>query len=1276
LILAKLRHPASGLGAVSRTLRDNGLEVAHEVQSVPGLKFLRVAGAGATGGKGLEKRIKALQSTGLFEYVEPDRKYSANDALPTDTAFVNGDLWGLSNTGQDGGTAGIDVNAVAAWAITTGAQAVTVGVIDTGVRYTHQDLSANMWTNTGEIPNNGLDDDHNGYLDDRHGINALNGSGDPMDDNNHGTHVSGTIAATAFNPGQHVGVAFDVRIMALKFLDSSGNGEASGAIECIDYAIANGVDILNASWGGPDWSQALKDAIQAAGEAGILFIAGAGNNGANTDTTPFYPASFDLENVVSVAAIDRTGSLAWFSNRGSTTVDLAAPGVSILSCNAQSDSSYGSSSGTSMATPHVAGVAALVASLHTGADVAEQKARLLQSAVPLASLAGSTVTGGMVDAAGALQIAEDGTMEFQAATPRGALLAGESNTITIRVSDFLPVTGATVSAYLGGGSPTAFLDDGIAPDAVANDAVYTAGIVVPEGASTINLNISATAAGKLPSSDVATFNIVSEFSNDNFADRIVLEPGTTSTSGSNIGASWETGEPYIPGLPGLDSVWWEWIAPSAELASIDTIGSNFDTALAVYRGESLGSLVYVTGNDDISFPENSQSGVSFTPVPGESYKIQVYGSFFETGDIVLNYPSPGDPNSTPPRPVNDDFITRIRLPLGTSETTGTNSGATTELGEPLQPDGSGTSSVWWEWVAATDEPATITTGGSDFDTTLAVYSGTGFVDMVLVSEDNDALGLQSSVTFDPVAGSIYLVQVNGNGPETGSITLTYPPPGLPIPPNDMFANRSLLAPGTIRASGTNENATTETGEALNPPGAGGQTVWWEWIAAQSGPTSIDTIDSTFDTTLAIYTGPELASLSLVGANDNFINAASAVSFDAVAGQSYYIQVDGAGGDSGQVFLNYPMPFPVSVSPGRCRVKGSPGGSSTASLTLANGDSLPVNFSVTAADEWIDPFPTSGLLPTGIPVVVTLALDPLPPFSSAVYSSVTLTFDHPGLPSVEIPIEVIDESLAVVIPDPNLRRAVEQHLGRLPGEPIADIEMQILTSLDATARDISSLQGLQHAGNLFYLFLANNRISDLSPLAGLSALSILDLYGNNLSDISLLPSLPILLNLDVRYNYLDINPGSDDRAIIDSLGVFADVQFDPQKPGLLSLAEWVAASGIPAGQDGPDDRNGPLALANILAFMMGLDPYDAGAAELPFAYHLPGTNLYSFTYYRDLKATGITVQILNSTDLNAWEPSVPSGVNVLWDDGNGHQLVEAIFENPSDRLFFMLDVNPY
>src|SRR6266852_5864112 len=230
--------------------------------------------------------IPIYVQSGLVEYAEADYIVQALLA-PNDFRYQDGSLWGLHNLGQLGGVPGADIHAPEGWDTQSTASNVVVAVIDTGARYTHEDLAANMWVNPGEIAGNGVDDDNDGYVDDVHGINAITGTGDPLDDQGHGTPVCGTIGAVGNNSVGVVGVAWRVQIMACKFLDAQGNGAISDAIKCIDFARSKGANIINASWGSPTFtSTALHDAIQSTRDAGIIWVAAAGNSTGNNDTTP------------------------------------------------------------------------------------------------------------------------------------------------------------------------------------------------------------------------------------------------------------------------------------------------------------------------------------------------------------------------------------------------------------------------------------------------------------------------------------------------------------------------------------------------------------------------------------------------------------------------------------------------------------------------------------------------------------------------------------------------------------------------------------------------------------------------------------------------------------------------------------------------------------------------------------------------------------------------------------------------------------------------------
>jgi subtilisin family serine protease len=345
--------------------------------------------------------VERLSRDQAVEFVEPNFVLRAA-RVPGDQFFT--DQWGLRNVGQEGGKAGADVRAALAWDLTTGGP-VTVAVVDTGVDYDHPDLAANVWTNPAD-PVNGRDDDGDGYTDDVHGPNLVRDGATPLDDAGHGTHVAGIIGARGDNSVGVAGVAWDVDLLPVKFLDADGSGNTADAAAAIDYAVRHGARVINASWGGPSFSQALYDAVKRAGERGALVVAAAGNDGVDADSLPDYPAGFDLPNVISVAATDRYDHLPDFSNYGPATVDLAAPGEDIYSTVPDSvdTSGYASFTGTSMATPFVSGAAALYLSRSPQATVATVRNAILSSVDRLPDLGGTTVSGGRLNVARALGV--------------------------------------------------------------------------------------------------------------------------------------------------------------------------------------------------------------------------------------------------------------------------------------------------------------------------------------------------------------------------------------------------------------------------------------------------------------------------------------------------------------------------------------------------------------------------------------------------------------------------------------------------------------------------------------------------------------------------------------------------------------------------------------------------------------------------------------------------------------------------------------------------------
>ncbi|GAB2913870.1 S8 family serine peptidase [Rheinheimera gaetbuli] len=371
-----------------------------------------------------ERLIKKLTLNPAVEIAEPDFPLKAL-ATPNDPRF--GDLWGLHNTGQAGGTAGADIKAVDAWDITTGSRNIIIGVIDSGMDYNHPDLIDNRWVNPGNLPGS------------TYGYSTLNAAQDPMDSDSHGTHVAGTIGASGNNGTGVVGVNWNVTLLPCQFLGPSG-GSTAGAIECINYftdlKVNHGVDIkaTNNSWGGGGFSETLKAAIESAGDAGILFIAASGNDGGNADSTPMYPAAYDSDIIVSVASTDRNDAMSGFSNYGATSVDLGAPGSAILST--VPGAGYASYSGTSMASPHVAGAAALLWSVNPELSALEMKAILMDSGDALPALEGKTVSGKRLNLVNALDAA-DPTPSFKLAlSPRTQhVIAGNAAQYTLDIGN-------------------------------------------------------------------------------------------------------------------------------------------------------------------------------------------------------------------------------------------------------------------------------------------------------------------------------------------------------------------------------------------------------------------------------------------------------------------------------------------------------------------------------------------------------------------------------------------------------------------------------------------------------------------------------------------------------------------------------------------------------------------------------------------------------------------------------------------------------------------------
>lgn len=369
--------PGTATNALPEFHEQRGTSVLKTFGGIGGWQVLQL-----TAGESIQTTVQKYEQSGMVDRVEPDFVVRIAATTPNDPAYLDGTLWGLNNMGQNSGTDDADIDAPEAWDALTSASNTVVAVLDTGVRYTHEDLAANMWTSP-----------HDGS----HGFNAINGSNDPKDDNGHGTRVAGILGGVGNNGKGVAGVAWRVQIMACKFIDRDGFGSISDAIACIEFARTNGAQVINASWGFYDFSMALLDAVSSAREADMIVVAAAGNDARNTDLIPFYPASFEFDNIVSVAATTREDDLVWYSNFGATSVDLAAPGTNIYSTDFLSDTAYAMDEGTSMATPFVTGAIALMLEKYPGETHQQIISRLMSATDPLPALAGKCLTGGRLN---------------------------------------------------------------------------------------------------------------------------------------------------------------------------------------------------------------------------------------------------------------------------------------------------------------------------------------------------------------------------------------------------------------------------------------------------------------------------------------------------------------------------------------------------------------------------------------------------------------------------------------------------------------------------------------------------------------------------------------------------------------------------------------------------------------------------------------------------------------------------------------------------------------
>lgn len=455
-------------------------------------------------GRSIEDAIAQILKNPNVLYAEPD--YELAPTSTNDSSW--NELWGLENTGQTvnytPGTVDADMNIPEAWSNggTTGSSDIIIGVIDTGVNYNHPDLNANLWRNPNEIAGNNIDDDNNGFIDDVYGANTITGSGDPMDGHSHGTHVAGTIAAVGSNGTGITGVNQSAKVVSCKFLPDSGSGSTTDAIECLQYMYdlkQAGVNLVvtNNSWGGGGYSASLEAAIDAHRQAGIVFVAAAGNDNTNNDSGAHYPSNYFLPNIIAVAATDQNDNRASFSNYGLRSVHVAAPGVNIYSTI--HSSGYAHYQGTSMASPHVAGLVALLKAKNPAMSWISLKNLVVASGTPTASISGNTVTGRRVrawdtDGTGAMTCSNQTVKSTIYPQSASTVSVSSGGTVSLAMMHINCASGAgNLSVSTSGPEAVANLtlyDDGQGFDKVAGDGIYSGQWTAPNTGGSYTLTMA------------------------------------------------------------------------------------------------------------------------------------------------------------------------------------------------------------------------------------------------------------------------------------------------------------------------------------------------------------------------------------------------------------------------------------------------------------------------------------------------------------------------------------------------------------------------------------------------------------------------------------------------------------------------------------------------------------------------------------------------------------------------------------------------------------------
>ena len=953
LLLART-HKGVNRNLLIEKLTEINIRINREFTLVPGLMELAMPNQPLIKGEkakleNLLRHRRNLRGLGFFKYIELDH-VDMPFATVTDSGFVDGTLWALVNQGQNNGLNDADIDIGEAWDLSTGKPLVgetVVAVLDSGVRVTHNDLRSQIWINVDEVPNNGLDDDLDGYVDNYNGMDFTNDTGNPVDVIGHGTHVSGTIAATANDENPHVGVAFDAVILPCKLGDYGMYQSAQ--IKAIQFCVDQGVRIANCSFGGYGASQAVFDVMQKAGVDGdMIFLISAGNDSNNNDSLPVYPAGYDLECIVSVAATDRNDQLADFSNYGLTKVDLGAPGVDIYSSTSQNDQSYEYQDGTSMAAPHVAGVVALMRSSRPDWSFLEIREKLLESLDAIPALDGKTVTGGRLNAAKAVQGmgsfgAPNGIMEVSVNPPSGSLLITEEQiSIVVTVIDGEKVENATVTMLGQGGDTAFFANDGEKPDEIEGDNKYTSYFRVPKEQGKIKMTLFVSCEGKNDLIRVLEYNIAAVPENDNFlfAEKIPLQNAIVESF--NNFATVENGEPRHSGeAMHFGSLWWKWTAENSGPVYLDLAGSDIDANVAVYQGHEIKELIQIARNQNHTV-ENRDEGIYFDALGGKTYKFCVSSPFDEVrGYVRLRVAPEGKPD------INRPSLSGI-TPF-TGFISNTNKVEISGFAHDPVPNASGVKEVR---LKINDGLFELAVGSEDWFKPIALQDGENIIELVALDySDNisevvrlqydyfppdlsndhfvNALELnrdivqlkagQFKIPLTQGVGKVEDLVVKKDGvimsgdmfklepDQQGMIQL--------IKPLERDSSFEVFNPFWATPTVSTLNATKEHLEPDHAKNEGGSSVWYKFEAPYDGVLQIEILEAAYDTLLGMYMGSSVDNLIEISSSDDAYKKGE-IEFDTgisrliqplETGMAVYIAVDGYGGDTGNVAIRSSFP---------------------------------------------------------------------------------------------------------------------------------------------------------------------------------------------------------------------------------------------------------------------------------------------------------------------------------------------------------------------------------